>query len=292
MDLDFSRRDILFAATGSAVGIALSPLPWKLLGDSAIWTQRSRFAPELLRGDVTTRLSACTLCPAGCALRARCVGGRPVSMAPVPGHPVSRGALCATGFALHHLPAHPLRLKGPAQIAPKSGGVEAVSRGADVAVAAVADAVRKARSAGAAVPVAFLDLRPGRAASLESRRLLAAVPGAVHLAGPSHQGGTLDALRTRLEETAPLGVDLDRPRTIVSSGLPSSRDGERRAPSPSSSPAGTPGRSAWSRPRPAAPRRPKGPTGGSRSSRGRTPPWRSAWPTSSSPRGSSPARRA
>ena len=134
MDLDFSRRDILFAATGSAVGIALSPLPWKLLGDSAIWTQRSRFAPELLRGDVTTRLSACTLCPAGCALRARCVGGRPVSMAPVPGHPVSRGALCATGFALHHLPAHPLRLKGPAQIAPKSGGVEASASQKNAAV--------------------------------------------------------------------------------------------------------------------------------------------------------------
>ena len=39
MGLRFTRRDVLFAATGSAAGLALSPVPWKLLGDSAIWTQ-------------------------------------------------------------------------------------------------------------------------------------------------------------------------------------------------------------------------------------------------------------
>ena len=225
MRLSFTRRDVLFAATGSAAGLVLSPVPWKLLGDSAIWTQRSRFAPETLRGDITTRFSACTLCPAGCALRARCVGmpAVPVSLTGVAGHPVTHGALCPTGFALHHLTRHPLRLTGPAQIARRKGGVEATSRMADAVIASVADAVRSARTA-AKVPLAVLDLRPGRMASLECRRLLAGIPGAIHVVPPPREASTFEAIRTRLEgaegAVGPLGIDLDKPRTIVSFGAP------------------------------------------------------------------------
>ncbi len=225
MRLSFTRRDVLFAATGSAAGLVLSPVPWKLLGDSAIWTQRSRFAPETLRGDITTRFSACTLCPAGCALRARCVGmpAVPVSLTGVAGHPVTHGALCPTGFALHHLTRHPLRLTGPAQIVRRKGGVEATSRMADAVIASVADAVRSARTA-AKVPLAVLDLRPGRMASLECRRLLAGIPGAIHVVPPSREASTFEAIRTRLEgaegAVGPLGIDLDKPRTIVSFGAP------------------------------------------------------------------------
>ena len=225
MRLSFTRRDVLFAATGSAAGLVLSPVPWKLLGDSAIWTQRSRFAPETLRGDITTRFSACTLCPAGCALRARCVGmpAVPVSLTGVAGHPVTHGALCPTGFALHHLMRHPLRLTGPAQIARRKGGVEATSRMADAVIASVADAVRSARTA-AKVPLAVLDLRPGRMASLECRRLLAGIPGALHVVPASREASTFEAMRIRLEgaegAVGPLGIDLDKPRTIVSFGAP------------------------------------------------------------------------
>ncbi len=225
MRLSFTRRDVLFAATGSAAGLVLSPVPWKLLGDSAIWTQRSRFAPETLRGDITTRFSACTLCPAGCALRARCVGmpAVPVSLTGVAGHPVTHGALCPTGFALHHLMRHPLRLTGPAQIARRKGGVEATSRMADAVIASVADAVRSARTA-AKVPLAVLDLRPGRMASLECRRPLAGIPGALHVVPASREASTFEAMRIRLEgaegAVGPLGIDLDKPRTIVSFGAP------------------------------------------------------------------------
>jgi hypothetical protein len=221
MGIRFTRRDVLFAATGSAAGLALSPVPWKLLGDSAIWTQRSRSAPEALRGDVTARYSACTLCPAGCALRARCVGtpGVPVSMAGVKGNPVTHGALCSTGFAVHHLARHPLRLTGPARISRKKGGVEAVSTKADEVIAAVAAAVRSSK--GPAVPVAVLDLRPGRMASLECRRILAGIPGALHVVPPSREASTLEAIRAQLEgASGPFGIDLAAPRTIVSFGAP------------------------------------------------------------------------
>ena len=220
MGLRFTRRDVLFAATGSAAGLALSPVPWKLLGDSAIWTQRSRSAPEALRGDITARFSACTLCPAGCALKARCVGtpALPVSMTGVKGNPVTHGALCPTGFAVHHLARHPLRLKGPARISARKGGVEAVSAKADEVVAAVAAAVRNSK--GAAVPLALLDLRPGRMASLECRRVLAGIPGAIQVVPASRDASTLDAIRAQLDGAASFGVDLEKPRTIVSFGAP------------------------------------------------------------------------
>lgn len=222
MGIRFTRRDVLFAATGSAAGLVLSPVPWKLLGDSAIWTQRSRFAPETLHGDITTRFSACTLCPAGCALRARCVGtpAVPVSLTGVAGHPVTHGALCPTGFAVHHLRRHTLRLTGPAQIGRERGGVEATSRMADEVITAVANAVRSSR-AMTTVPLAVLDLRPGRMASLECRRLLAGIPGALHVVPASREASTFEAMRIRLEgSVGPLGIDLGKPRTIVSFGAP------------------------------------------------------------------------
>ena len=56
------------------------PVPWKLLDDAAIWTQRRHALPVPPRGPVTFRAAACTLCPAGCALRVRCVGARPVAV--------------------------------------------------------------------------------------------------------------------------------------------------------------------------------------------------------------------
>ena len=223
MNFNLTRRDLLLAASGSAAGLVLSPVPWKLLGDSAIWTQRSRFAPETLRGDMTTRFSACTLCPAGCALRARCFGplAVPVSLTGVPGHPVSHGALCPTGLTAHHLPRHPLRLTGPARITRKGRGFEAVPVKREAVVAAVADAVQKARASGAAVPLALLDLRPGRAASALHRRLLSGVPGALQVNAPSRAGATLDAMSARVAPpTGPLGVDFEKPRTIVSFGAP------------------------------------------------------------------------
>jgi len=221
MRFDLTRRDLLLAASGSAAGLVLSPVPWKLLADSAIWTQHSRFAPEPPRGDVTFKFSACTLCPAGCALRARCVGPTavPVSLMGVAGHPVSRGALCPTGLAAHHLPRSPLRLNGPARIARKGRGFEAIAMKGDDVVAAVADAVRKARGAGAAVPLALLDLRPGRATSALHRRLLAGVPGTIQIAAPSG-AATLDAISSRVAGTPALGVDLQKPRTVVSFGAP------------------------------------------------------------------------
>ena len=216
--MPFTRRDLLFGLGGGLAGAALTPVPWKLLDDTAIWTQRRHAVPVPPRGAVTFRPAACTLCPAGCAVRVRCVGTRPVAMVGEPRHPLGGGA-CALGLTLHHLAYHPLRLAGPAVSV--SGRREPVAL--DVAVDRIARAVEAARAHGQRVMV--LDRRPDRVVSAAWRRLMDALPHGLYVTHPG-EGETLAVLQRALVLPAPgarpllLGLDLERTRTLLSFGAP------------------------------------------------------------------------
>jgi hypothetical protein len=147
-----TRRDIFKFAGGAVAGAFLTPAPWRLITDTALWSENWPGIPRPARGEIKSKFTNCALCPAGCAVRARCVGEQPVALAPV------RGGMCPFGLTAHHLPYHPARLKqGPV----------------DEAMAAV-----KARGAEG---LAVLDLNPGRTASWTYRRAMAALKG-VYLA--------------------------------------------------------------------------------------------------------------
>ena len=144
-----TRRDIFKFAGGSALGLALTPAPWRLITDTALWSENWPGIPRPERGPVTAKFTNCLLCSAGCGVRARCVNGQPVALAGAPADPLARGALCPFGLTGHHLPYHPARVRsGPLQ----------------EAAAAVAQAVS---NRGSQEKVAVLDLRPGRTASLD-----------------------------------------------------------------------------------------------------------------------------
>jgi hypothetical protein len=212
--MPFTRRDILFGLGGGLAGVAFTPVPWKLLDDTAIWTQRRHAIPVPPRGPVTFRSAACTLCPAGCALRVRCVGPRPVAVAGEAGHPLGGGA-CAFGLTLHHLAYHPLRLTSPALRA--SGRAEPVAF--DAAVGTIARAVQTARAGGQKVMA--LDRRPGRVVSTAWRELMDALPHGLYATHPG-EGETLAVLQQALVKAGAgaLGLDLERTRTLVSFGAP------------------------------------------------------------------------
>jgi hypothetical protein len=170
---------------GGAVGTLFTPAPWRLITDTALWSENWPGIPRPARGEVTARYTNCALCPAGCAVRARCVNGQPVSLAGVAAHPLSHGALCAFGLTGHHLPYHPQRLK---QGAPE-----------EAAAAATGAIAKRAPSES----VAVLDLCPGRAASSTHRRAMAAVKNGLYLAPP-----------------IPAAVDLSKARIVLSLGVP------------------------------------------------------------------------
>ena len=90
-------------------------------------------------------------------------------------------ALCPVGVAAHHLPYHAGRVRGAAE----AGALEEI---------------RKAMTNG---PVAVLDMRPGRTASLVYRRFAAAVAGLYVV--PAHE---------------PFAVDLTKVKTLLSFGAP------------------------------------------------------------------------
>ena len=151
-----TRRDILKFAGGAAVGALFTPAPWRLIRDSALWSENWPGIPRPARGEIRAKFTHCALCPAGCAVRARCVGEQPVSLAG------THGGLCPFGITGHHLPYHPARVR--------SGPVERVAQ-------AIANCPPDEK-------VAVLDLRPGRTASWSYRRAMAARPNGVYLAAP------------------------------------------------------------------------------------------------------------
>ena len=215
MKLELNRRDLLLAGTGAVAGIALSPVPWKLLDDLSIWTQRPPTPTPRPAGPLAFRFTSCGLCPAACGLKARCFGAQPVGFAPVPGHPASDGGLCPLGLTGHHLANHPLRATGPERVS--GGRRERIDRAAAVAAlsAALGACTREKRT------FAVVDGRPGRGLSLTYRALAAATGG--HYVTPPAAGAarSLEALGRRFDGgPLALGVDYGKARRVLSFGVP------------------------------------------------------------------------
>jgi anaerobic selenocysteine-containing dehydrogenase len=199
-----SRRDLLAWGAGAAAGLVVTPVPWKLLDDTSIWTQNWKRIPQPSRGPVELKHSACTLCPNGCGLRVRTAGGWPVGVAGSASHPVTRGALCPLGFGAHQLNWHPERLRMV-----RHRGVAGSWNDARAAFA-------KACGEG---PVVVIDGYPGRAASVVMETF-ANKRGEYRVL----QGAESRALATYEQwsgvPASDLGYDLESTRTILSFGVP------------------------------------------------------------------------
>lgn len=98
--MSFGRRAFLQFAAGAVGGTLLSPLPWYLTDDAAIWTQNWRWRASPERGEITKVPSVCVLCEGGCGIKARLVGRkRAIYVEGNPGHPVNEGGVCPLGAA-------------------------------------------------------------------------------------------------------------------------------------------------------------------------------------------------
>jgi len=97
--MKIDRRNFLSFVIGGAAGTALSPLPWKLMDDVAIWTQMWPWTPVPEDGEVTYKTSTCTLCPGGCGISVRLIDDRPVKIEGLAGHPVNDGGICILGLS-------------------------------------------------------------------------------------------------------------------------------------------------------------------------------------------------
>jgi anaerobic selenocysteine-containing dehydrogenase len=199
------RRDFLIFTGGAGAGLALSPAPWRLIGDTALWSQNWSWIPKTPRGEISYKPTVCELCPAGCAVRARLAGTQPVSLwaAPQGGN---TAPLCPAGLCGHHLAFHPSRLRTTWR--------EGKPCAANAPVEAAAKAIASAQGA-----VAVLDLRPGRTASLLYRKHLAKLGGHYLTVTPT-LGSTLQSIAETTQGPAVPAFDLDNTGVLLSIGTP------------------------------------------------------------------------
>jgi anaerobic selenocysteine-containing dehydrogenase len=76
--MKISRRNFIALLAGGAAGIHITPLPWKVTDDIAIWTQNWPWLPVPPVGAFSHKKSVCTLCPGGCGIVVRKVDERAV----------------------------------------------------------------------------------------------------------------------------------------------------------------------------------------------------------------------
>jgi len=115
------RRSFLSLGIGAVAGTALSPIPWKLADDSAIWTQMWPWTPVPPDGEVSFEDSTCTLCPGACGITVRRVNDRAVKIEGHKGHPINNGGVCLLGLSGLQLLYNPARISSPLKRAGKRG---------------------------------------------------------------------------------------------------------------------------------------------------------------------------
>ncbi|MFH2064634.1 MAG: menaquinone reductase molybdopterin-binding-like subunit QrcB [Pseudomonadota bacterium] len=111
--MKIDRRCFLSLGIGVAAGTALSPLPWKAMDDSSIWSQNWPWTPVPPDGEITYTDSTCTLCPGGCGITVRKIDHRVVKIEGRKDHPVNHGGICVLGLSGPQLLYGPTRVQGP-----------------------------------------------------------------------------------------------------------------------------------------------------------------------------------
>ncbi len=221
MSKQFNRRDILKLAGGGIAGMVFTPIPWKLIDDLSIWTQNWSWIPVPLNGKINSKFSICTICPAGCAIRARCVAGQPVSLWGIKDHPVNGGALCPVGLGGHHLPYHPARLHYPVKLIKDKYKIKTDKVTPDEIVTLIGKQLNKLTSSGSNNIVAVLDSRPERTISYAYRKFLAGIPNGSYITTGSDGTDSLIGFREIISDSVgPVGFDIEKAKTIVSFGAP------------------------------------------------------------------------
>ncbi|MBU1041418.1 MAG: molybdopterin oxidoreductase, partial [Proteobacteria bacterium] len=88
------RRGFVKIVVGGVAGTLFTPVIWKSLDDVSIWSQNWPWIPRLNKGEVKAKAALSKLCPAGCAVKVKTVGGLPFAVVGNTANPMSRGGVC------------------------------------------------------------------------------------------------------------------------------------------------------------------------------------------------------
>ncbi|MEW6668238.1 MAG: molybdopterin-dependent oxidoreductase [Thermodesulfobacteriota bacterium] len=216
----FNRRNFIKLLLGGAVGIHLTPLPWKLMDDVAIWTQNWSWIPVPRKGAFSHVKSVCLFCPGGCGIEVRKVDGRAVKIEGRTDYPVNPGGICPLGAGgLQLLYNESIRFTGPMKSVGPRGQGKFVEISWDEALKILAERVVSLRNQGRPEALAAVDGTPGGSTlALLVQRFLRACGSANYVRIPCAEDAYAMANRLMTGNEGPASYDLENADFILSFG--------------------------------------------------------------------------
>lgn len=218
--MKLNRRNFIALLLGGAAGINITPLPWKLTDDIAIWTQNWPWVPVPTVGEVTRTKSFCTLCTGGCGIEVRKVDHRAVKIEGRTDYPVNPGGICPLGMGgLQLLYNADIRFPGPMKRVGPRGSGKFAEISWDEALEIVSARLRKLRGEGRPQALAAIDgNRTHSAAAVLMHRLLTAVGSPNYMRMPSSEDTFWMASVLMQGTEGPMAYDLENADFILSFG--------------------------------------------------------------------------
>ena len=218
MELD--RRNFIKLAVGGVAGVHMTPLPWKLMDDVAIWTQNWPWVPVPPVGEFTHVKTLCSLCAGGCGIEVRKVDSRAVKIEGRSDSPVNPGGICPLGMGgLQLLYNESIRFTGPMKRVGPRGSGEFIDITWEEALHLLADRIAQLRKGGRPEALAAVDGNPIRSTmSVTIKRLLSAVGSPNYMRIPSVEDtyGMTNLLMQGSE--GPMAYDLENSDFVLSFG--------------------------------------------------------------------------
>ncbi len=218
--MEFSRRNFIKFVAGGLGGTLLSPLPWKLIDDIAIWTQNWSWVPVPERGQFSFVNTVCTLCPGACGIQVRKVGSRAVKIEGRSDYPVNQGAVCPLGMAgLQVLYNEGIRWKAPMKRAGSRGSQKWKEISWDEAINTLATKIKGLRDKGNPEKLAAVDGNQSRSTmALLIKRLLNSIGSPNYLRMPREEDTHTMVNFLMQGINGPLTYDLENADFILSFG--------------------------------------------------------------------------
>ena len=216
--MKIDRRSFLALSVGGAVGTALTPLPWKIQDDLAIWTQMWPWTPWPPDGENTYAHTVCTLCGGGCGITLRKVGERAVKIEGRKDYPTNAGGACNLCMAGLQKLYGPSRIPYPMKRVGERGSNQWARISWDEGISLVAEHLGEIRQAGAPETVGFLTSRKyGSTADLLDR-FMRAFGSPNFMVTPSMEDAHAMTLKRMHGVDGRLGFDLQNADYILSFG--------------------------------------------------------------------------
>ena len=219
--MEINRRNFIQLLAGGAAGIHMTPLPWKLMDDIAIWTQNNwPWVPKPEKGRFDHEKSVCTLCPGGCGIEVRKVGDRAVKIEGRTDYPLNPGGICPLGAGgLQLLYDETIRFTSPMKrVGPRgSGQFQEISW--SEALGTLAGRIGKLRKEGRPEALAAVDgNRRGSAEAELIQRLLESVGSPNTFRMPTIEDTYVTANLLMQGNPGPMAYDLENADYILSVG--------------------------------------------------------------------------